>query len=77
MTENLDAHQRQNMSKTDLSMIFAAACGDSGVSYSDALRILFFPRPGDCTSDKVPGIPVRKEWWEAGSMGQFKQWVDS
>jgi hypothetical protein len=54
-------------------MILSAGRANTGVSYADALRLLFFPRPADCTKDKVPGIPVPAEWWREDTMRHYKR----
>jgi len=55
-------------------MILATSCKkQQTVPYEEALRVLFFPKPSDCTETKIPGIPVERNWWSEQSYRQFMQ----
>jgi hypothetical protein len=75
VTDGFTDTQRQNVSKADLSMILATSHKEQVMSYLDALRVLFFPKPADYNDNKVTGIPVDKAWWGKGSAGRYKQYT--
>ena len=73
LTQPLTPAQRQNISKADLDMLLATSQQDQIVGYTEALRILFFPKPHDVNDSKVNGIPIEKEWWRKETARLYKK----